>query len=153
VTGDGWTRCGLGHAHWGRFGAAGLLAYARDGDGQVRVLLQRRSRWTDHGGTWGLLGGARREGEPAVGAALREACEESTLDPGAPRITWREIVDHGGWSYTTVAAALPERNPVEGVGRETSAVAWVDVAGVGSLHLHPGFAASWPALRRRLEAG
>ena len=27
--GDGWTQCTLGHRHWGRFGAAGLLAVTR----------------------------------------------------------------------------------------------------------------------------
>ena len=26
--GNGWVRCALGHRHWGRHGAAGLLAYA-----------------------------------------------------------------------------------------------------------------------------
>lgn len=148
-----WARCDRGHYHWGRFGAAGLLAYAPGDDGRLGVLLQKRGPRTDHGGTWGLLGGALREGEAAAEAALREACEESTLDPGAPRVMWRGVVDHGGWSYTTVAAALPERVPVEPAGWESSAVAWVDVDGVGSLRLHPGFAASWPAMRGRLAAG
>ena len=53
--GNGWVRCGLGHRHWGRFGAAGLLAYVADGP----VLPQRRTLWSHHGGTGGLPGGAR----------------------------------------------------------------------------------------------
>src|SRR5690606_24752726 len=56
--GDGWAGCGLGHTHWGRFGAAGLLPYHRDSDGQVWVLLQQRAWWGIGGGTWGMFGGA-----------------------------------------------------------------------------------------------
>ena len=70
--GNGWVRCELGHRHWGRFGAAGLLAFVTGGP----VLLQRRTWWSHHGGTWGLPGGARDSHESALGAALREAAEE-----------------------------------------------------------------------------
>src|SRR5689334_15460813 len=35
---DGWTVCALGHRHWGRAGAAGLLAHRGAADGR-EVLL------------------------------------------------------------------------------------------------------------------
>ena len=64
--GNGWTSCSRGHRHWGRFGAAGLLAYAPaetggpgGQGGRACVLLQRRSWWGNHGGAWGPPGGAR----------------------------------------------------------------------------------------------
>ena len=93
--GNGWTTCDLGHRHWGRFGAAGLLAYApgragepgragqADDGGPTCVLLQRRSWWGHHGGTWGPPGGARDSHESAATAALREAEEECAMPSGA----------------------------------------------------------------------
>src|SRR5436305_13038055 len=97
--GNGWVECALGHRHWGRFGAAGLLI--TDGS---RVVLQHRAPWTHEGGTWALPGGARDSHEDATQAALREAVEETTLDPAnvSPYHEW--IDEHGGWSYTTVLA-------------------------------------------------
>ena len=38
--GDGWTECTLGHRHWGRYGAAGLLAVTQ---GAPFVLMQHRA--------------------------------------------------------------------------------------------------------------
>ena len=58
--GDGFIRCAQGHTHWGRFGAAGLLAH-HDG----HVLLQHRAKMTIGGGTWGVFGGARNRDEDA----------------------------------------------------------------------------------------
>jgi 8-oxo-dGTP pyrophosphatase MutT (NUDIX family) len=160
LDGDGWVRCDLGHRHWGRFGAAGLLGYARDGVGQTHVLLQHRSLWSSHGGTWGLFGGARQRNEPAVAAALREAAEECTLPVDLLRIWGVLRDDHGGWAYDTVAGELPRPVPVEPVSAETAAAAWVladDVTqlevhpGLATLELHPGLAAFWPTLRGALE--
>ena len=69
--GDGWVTCDLGHRHWGLYGAAGLLLHRPTATGD-EVLLQHRATWSHHGGTWGLLGGARHSDESAVEAALRE---------------------------------------------------------------------------------
>src|SRR3954447_14141738 len=75
---DGWTTCALGHRHWGRAGAAGLLLH-RSGPHGEEVLLQHRAVWSHHGGTWGTPGGALHTGEPAHVGALREVREELGL--------------------------------------------------------------------------
>jgi 8-oxo-dGTP diphosphatase len=164
--GNGWTTCDLGHRHWGRFGAAGLLAYApgragrpergRRGDrgdergGPTCVLLQRRSWWGNHGGTWGPPGGARDSHESAVTAALREAEEECAMPAGAVSARGILLDDHGGWSYQTVVAAAPRPFPVRAVSSETSQASWVAAEDVAALDLHPGFAEWWPVLREAL---
>ena len=148
--GNGWTTCGQGHRHWGRFGAAGLLAFAPD-DGQTCVLLQRRSWWGNHGGTWGPPGGARDSHESAVTAALREAEEECAMPADAVSVTGIFRDDHGGWSYQTVIASAPRPFPVRAVSSETSQVSWVAAEDVAALDLHPGFAEQWPVLRAALQ--
>src|SRR5260221_1039890 len=176
--GNGWTTCGLGHRHWGRFGAAGLLAYApgrpdgtgradlagradrpgpadlagqADGGGQTWVLLQRRSWWGNQGGRGGPPGGARDSHESAVTAALREAEEECAMPAGAVSARGILLDDHGGWSYQTVVAAAPRPFPVRAVSNETSKASWVAAEDVAALDLHPGFAAWWPVLREALQ--
>jgi 8-oxo-dGTP pyrophosphatase MutT (NUDIX family) len=153
--GNGWTTCGLGHRHWGRFGAAGLLAYApggaAGGGGQTCVLLQRRSWWGNHGGTWGPPGGARDSHESAVTAALREAEEECAMPSGAVSPRGILLDDHGGWSYQTVVAAAPRPFPVRALSSETSKASWVAAEDVAALDLHPGFAEWWPVLRAALQ--
>jgi 8-oxo-dGTP diphosphatase len=149
--GNGWTACGQGHRHWGRYGAAGLLAYAPGRAGETLVLLQRRSWWGNHGGTWGPPGGARDSHESAVAAALREAAEECAMPAGAVSVLGILRDDHGGWSYQTVVAAAPRPFPVRARSSETSEVAWVAAEDVGGLDLHPGFAAWWPVLRGALQ--
>jgi 8-oxo-dGTP diphosphatase len=143
--GNGWAICSLGHRHWGRFGAAGILI--TDGE---RVVLQHRAPWTHEGGTWALPGGARDSHEDPVSAALREAAEETTIDTRAV-ITFGEWVDeHGGWSYTTVLGRVVEGIELRPGNAESVDVRWWDIDEVGALPLHAGFAAAWPHLRRRI---
>ncbi|HEY0541183.1 MAG TPA: NUDIX domain-containing protein [Actinoallomurus sp.] len=146
--GDGWADCDAGHRHWGRHGAAGLLLYHMDSE--PYVLLQKRSRVSIGGGTWGLLGGARHSHENPVEAALREASEESTLDPSIVRVHWLDGEHHGGWSYETVIGSVPERVDVRPRSFETAKVAWVPASEVDHKKLFPPFAEAWKRLRRSL---
>ncbi|MGO9078479.1 MAG: NUDIX domain-containing protein [Streptosporangiaceae bacterium] len=148
--GNGWVRCGLGHRHWGLFGAAGLLAFTTAGPDGPSVLLQRRIEWSHHGGTWGLPGGARDSHETAVAAALREAAEECGLPPAAVRVSGVFHDDHGGWAYDTVLARADDQFAVHADSEETIEAAWVPASRVAGLDLHPGFAASWPRLAAAL---
>src|SRR3982751_3348020 len=96
---DAWVD-GPSGRYWGTFGAAGLLlAHPEAG-----VLLQLRAEWSHFGGTWGLPGGARKPGESAESAAVREADEEAGIPPDAVDVLTRSINDLGYWSYTTVIA-------------------------------------------------
>jgi 8-oxo-dGTP diphosphatase len=144
--GNGWVQCFQGHRHWGRYGAAGLLV----SDG-TRVVLQHRAPWTHEGGTWGLPGGARDSHEDVVTAALREATEESALDPGDVRPFGEWVDDHGGWSYTTVVAeAIAELKP-HAANAESVDIRWWLIDDVADLPLHSGFATAWPVLRPMVE--
>jgi 8-oxo-dGTP diphosphatase len=139
--GDGWTYCAQGHKHWGIYGAAGLLLRHDD-----QVLLQHRALWSHHGGTWGILGGARNSGETAAQAAGREAVEEAGIAADRYTVAGEFVDDHGGWSYTTVvgcatAAFRPD------ITAESLAVEWVDLDRLHDLPLHPGFAATWEKVR------
>ena len=145
---DGWTTCALGHRHWGLAGAAGLLLH-RDGVAGVEVLLQLRVEWSHHGGTWGTPGGALHPHEQAADGALREAGEELGLRRADVVLGTESVDDHGGWSYTTVLAT-PARalEPADLVlNEESTGVGWFLVPALAEMPLHPGFAASLPALR------
>lgn len=148
--GDGWVCCRDGQRRWGYFGAAGLLLRAPDPQRRPLVLMQHRAPWTHHGDRWGLPGGARRSEESAVEAVLREAAEETAVDPARVRVRVRgEVVEHPGhdaWSFTTVVADAAQPLPVLS-SQECSELAWIPEPEVAALDLHPAFAASWPALR------
>ncbi len=141
-TGDAWVVASDGGRYWGRFGAAGLLAH----DPARGILLQHRVSWSDHGGTWGIPGGARHEGESAVAAALRESSEEAGVPPGAVQPCYGYLIDRGGWTYTTVIARVARPFEPEITDAESHALAWIPLAEVTDYELHPGFAASWPLL-------
>lgn len=145
--GNGWVRCELGHRHWGRFGAAGLLAYVSGGP----VLLQQRTWWSHHGGTWGLPGGARDSHESALAAALREAHEECGVPAGSVQQRAVFTDDHGGWSYTTVLAEADKPFAVRSDNDESDEVAWVPSGSVSALALHPGLSAHWAQLVAELS--
>lgn len=143
--GDGWFECALGHRHWGRYGAAGLLAVAPG----PYVLLQHRAAWSHGGDTWGVPGGARTSTETAEQAARRETVEETGLDLTDLVVHAEHVADHGTWSYTTYVASLPERRRVVPE-RESLELRWVATDEVDGLPLHAAFAEAWPALRRLL---
>lgn len=147
--GNGWVRCSLGHRHWGKFGAAGLLAYAGD-PGQTLILLQRRVAWSHYGGTWGLPGGAADSHETPVEAALREADEECAVPPDAVTVHGIYIDDHGGWAYHSVFARAAEPFAAYSASEETDDVEWVRADRAAELDLHPGLAAHWAELREGL---
>lgn len=85
-------------------------------------------------------------------AALREADEEGGLDPldVTPLGWW--VDDHGGWSYTTVVAALPAgrvRPTLAARNSESVEIRWWPDDEVLGLALHPGLRGAWPRLRER----
>lgn len=146
--GDAWVIAHDGNRYWGRFGAAGLLAV----DQERGILMQHRVDWSDHGGTWGIPGGAINQGEQAINAAVREAHEEAGVPHESVESEFMHVVDRGGWSYTTVVARVLQPFEPAITDPESFALAWVRLDDVTNRELHPGFARSWPALRRLIEA-
>lgn len=149
-SGDGFLRCSDGRTRWGRFGAAGVIFVIQD-DGGPEVMLQLRSKMAHEGGTWSCPGGAIDRGETPFEAALRESAEEV----GSPPEPWRHIADHVfapaiDWSYTTAVVEVGERFGAS-LNFETTDVRWVPVPAVDHLQLHPGFATSWPSVRKIVE--
>ncbi len=143
--GDGWVDCLLGHRHWGKYGAAGLLLYTVT-DGETFVLLQHRAEWCHHGDTWGIPGGARDSHETTVQAALREAAEEAGIDGEKLSIHRESIDDHGGWSYTTVVAHAGQQLATS-PNDESLELRWQRLAATDGLALHPGFGGTWTSVR------
>lgn len=157
--GNGWSAGPNGARMWGRFGAAGLLAFTRDG----RVLMQHRADWTSQPLTWGLPGGARDSHESAEETALRESFEETGLTGENLTILHDEVTFgplpgdetrpelNGDWTYTTVYAFTEA--PLETFPNEESlALVWVPIAEIADLELHPGFRHSWEqGVRATLE--
>jgi 8-oxo-dGTP diphosphatase len=147
-SGDGWVELEDGRRFWGLGGAAGLLVVSPTGS----VLLQHRVAWSHFGDTWGVPGGARNLGESAIDGALREAREETGIDTAALRPRFEVLLDLVRWSYATIAVDAPAELAVEVADVESTALAWVPADDVQHKPLHPGFAAAWPDLRRRLDA-
>lgn len=133
--------------YWGAYGAAGLLLVHPD----AGALLQLRAIWSHFGGTWALPGGARKAGETAEAAAIREADEEAGVPPELVRVAATSVFDVGYWTYTTVIARADRVfTPVVG-DAESDALRWVPIGEVDALPLHPTFEAAWPALRSRVD--
>jgi 8-oxo-dGTP diphosphatase len=111
------------------------------------IFLQHRAPWVHNGDTWGIPGGARDSHETIIEAALREAVEETGINPDdvTPLTTFTD--DHGIWSYSTVIAIASNRLEGHQLNDESHEVRWVDFDDVGRLPLHPSFAKSWPELR------
>ncbi|WP_458042000.1 MULTISPECIES: NUDIX domain-containing protein [Bacteria] len=146
--GDAWVVADSGERYWGRFGAAGLLAYDAALDS---VLLQHRVSWSHFGGTWALPGGARHEGESAMDAALREALEEAGVPGSAIRPRATSVLDLGIWSYTTVIGDVVVPFAPVISDPESHALEWVRVDAVVDHPLHPSFEDAWSHLRAALH--
>src|SRR5262249_3809098 len=54
------------------------------------------------------------------------------------------------WSYTTVLAHADTMFPPPAASQETNEARWVRLDQLHTLRLHPGFAASWPAVKAEL---
>lgn len=145
--GDGWIECTCGSKHWGLHGAAGLLA-VRNG----AIFLQHRAPWVHNGDTWGIPGGARDSHENVIEGALREAIEETGINPEHLTVLHTFTDDHSaksdmsGWSYSTVIALAESDLEERTLNDESSEVRWVKFDDVTRLPLHPSFALSWPLL-------
>lgn len=149
--GDGWALCSRGHRHWGRHGAAGLLAVHHTLDGMPYILLQKRAWWSHHGGTWGLPGGACDSHEDAIASALRVAYEEAALTPDLVSVQGLHTDDHGGWAYHTVIAQAEGLLDAEPANGESADLRWMAADEVTAKELHPGFAETWPSIRAALN--
>jgi 8-oxo-dGTP diphosphatase len=145
--GDGWIQCACGNKHWGLNGAAGILLVRG-----TQILLQHRAPWVHNGDTWGIPGGARDSHESVLEAAIREAKEETGIDPVhlTPIQTFSD--DHGSWRYDTVIALATDELVAHELNDESHEVRWVEIDEVDELTLHPSFEKSWPTLKGLVQA-
>jgi len=80
---------------------------------------------------------------------MRAAAEECGAPPGVVHVHGLLNDDHGGWSYQTLIGQATEPFTVR-PGQEATETAWIPADDVASLALHPGFAATWPVIRKAL---
>jgi len=116
------------------------------------VLLQLRAEWSHSGGTWGIPGGALKQGESAIDAALRESHEEAGVPFEAVRVVETSVLDLGFWSYTTVLGLADRYFEPVAMDLESAALEWVPMNDVEGRDLHPAFHRAWPDLRDRLSS-
>ena len=144
--GDGWVNCACGNKHWGVNGAAGILIVRGS-----QILLQHRAPWVHNGDTWGIPGGAKDSHESINEAALREAHEETGINPKHLNPLALFSDDHGDWRYDTVLAAANDLISADSPNDESQEMRWVPVDEVTLLTLHPSFAKTWSDLKVMLE--
>jgi 8-oxo-dGTP diphosphatase len=135
---DLWNICEMGHVHWGNQGAAGFLFRHAPTDGEPSFLLQQRSTTVDYPGTWGIPGGAIRDGESPETTARREFQEEIGPLPSY-RITGANVQDCGGkWKFYMILADV-DAEFLAFCGKETIATGWFTLTDMTTLRLHPDF--------------
>ncbi|MFW9040938.1 NUDIX domain-containing protein [Corynebacterium striatum] len=156
ISGDGWAAGPGGSKLWGKFGAAGLFLLAGD-----KLLLQHRAEWTNHGGTWGIPGGARDLHETPEEAALRETFEECAIAPADVEVLCSCVTSGpfppagglpGNWTYTTVIARTRSGQPLAvEANEESNELRWVPLGEVEKLPLLGAFRQAFPALLKQIE--
>ncbi len=119
---------------------------------RLASLIQHRAPWVHNGDTWGIPGGARDSHETVLEAAIREAKEETGIDPVhlTPIQTFSD--DHGSWRYDTVIAHATDELVAHELNDESHEVRWVEIDEVDELTLHPSFEKSWPTLKGLVQA-
>ena len=133
---DRWIFCENGHGHWGSRGGAGILFRYTPKQGESTYLLAQRAQSVDYGGSWGIPGGAIREGESPEVAARREAKEEIGEIPSF-RTARVEIQDcGGGWLFHMFIADVDSPFLAYCV-TETDATGWFTCHEMQNLALHP----------------
>jgi len=113
------------------------------------VLMAHRSPLTHVGGVWGFPGGALELDETPVDAALREAAEELGIPGEAVEVSLVLTgTDHTDWRYSYVLATLHPAWPALELhpNWENEEVAWVTLAGIADLPLHPDLRVDLPVL-------
>ncbi len=110
------------------------------------LMLQHRAEWVHNGDTWGIPGGARDSHETPPEAAIREAIEETGIEPVHVTIIATHTDDHGDWRYDTIIASVTEELVPHEMNHESQELRWVPWDEIDSMSLHPSFAKSWPAV-------
>ena len=131
-----WTICKEGYIHWGTKGGAGFVFCYVPQEGEPQYLLLQRSRWVDYGGTWGIPGGAIRDGENPEAAARRETQEEIGCIPQY-RVARTEVQECGGWKFHVLIADVDAQFEAL-CGRDADATGWFTKEEMCCLFLHPG---------------
>jgi 8-oxo-dGTP diphosphatase len=104
-----------------------------------------------NGDTWGIPGGARDSHESIIDGAMREAVEETGINPEDLQAVHTFTDDHNGWSYSTVIALANEKLEGHELNDESHEVRWVKFDDVTRLPLHPSFAKTWPQVRTIID--
>jgi len=108
---------------------------AKDG----RVLLVQRSAEGDHAGEWAIPGGKVEPGETAAQAAIREAHEETGIDPASiDAATMRQWTRRQADGVDWTTFLVPVAEPFDAwLNSEHTAAAWVH-ASEAPQPVHPG---------------
>ncbi|MBT1018387.1 NUDIX hydrolase [Canibacter sp. lx-72] len=147
-SGDAWVTAADGAQYWGKYGAAGVLAY----DPSRGFLLQHRSPRTAAGNTWGIPGGARHRSENSLTAALREVAEECGIAPQSLTPLYAHRVNKGGWHYTTIIALADSTAEATPLDWESLDFRWIPKHELPDYPLHPNFAQALPHLLPLFES-
>ncbi|MHA2043413.1 MAG: NUDIX domain-containing protein [Candidatus Thorarchaeota archaeon] len=131
-----------GERFWGKKGAGIFFTNGEE------VLLLKRSKKTDNGGTWGLPGGTAKEGETNLGTATRETREECGTMQGKRFDSLSENSGHHNWTTFFYKVG----NPFDcKLSDEHTDYKWVPFDKIGNYTLHPKLQDNWDRHERVVE--
>jgi len=116
-------------------------------DGDVVLVLKRKPP-SDEPNTWAIPGGKVKDGESDIGAARREAKEESGDLPDMTRI--EEFTDKDGHHvFKTYLMRIAKPFNVT-ISDESSDYQWLPLSSLSHTNVHPGMKRIWPAVSRAI---